>query len=186
MLAAISVTTLLPIALLVLTLVGWFHNTSGGVSHTWMIASLLLSGFVTVVGIQEAMSAIHRRGSVIRCVAAIVAIFCGTAAAGMALTLGLPLSISCDMGMGRMVRDIRILKAQLEEYRKRNGVYPPTEQWSPQALEQWSEAIGVNFKDPFGRDYVYRYPGKRDPNSFDLFSAGPDRVGDTMDDEWGK
>jgi general secretion pathway protein G len=29
-------------------------------------------------------------------------------------------------------------------------------------------------KDPWGNDYVYRFPGKHNPNGYDLFSVGPD------------
>ena len=33
-------------------------------------------------------------------------------------------------------------------------------------------------KDPWGNDYVYEYPGKHNPSSYDLMSMGPDgRVG---------
>ena len=29
-------------------------------------------------------------------------------------------------------------------------------------------------KDPWGNDYIYECPGKHNPNSYDLFSLGPD------------
>ena len=41
-------------------------------------------------------------------------------------------------------------------------------------------------KDAYGSPYVYRYPGRRNPASYDLFSAGVDKIPDTADDEWGK
>ena len=74
-----------------------------------------------------------------------------------------------------VVADIRTLGAQLDQYKKLNGVYPTTEQ-----------GLRVPPKDPWSNDYVYRYPGKRHPNGYDLFSAGPDRIPDTADDEWGR
>jgi hypothetical protein len=37
-------------------------------------------------------------------------------------------------------------------------------------------------KDPWGYAYQYRYPGKKDPAPFDLFSLGKDGVADTADD----
>jgi hypothetical protein len=73
---------------------------------------------------------------------------------------------------------IRVLRTQLADYRKRTGVYPAT--------EQWVRALGVDSTDAWGNGYVYRYPGKLHPNAYDLFSAGPDRVADTADDEWGQ
>jgi general secretion pathway protein G len=30
-------------------------------------------------------------------------------------------------------------------------------------------------KDPWGNDYVYRYPGQYNENGYDLYSLGPDR-----------
>jgi general secretion pathway protein G len=40
-------------------------------------------------------------------------------------------------------------------------------------------------KDPWGSDYIYRDPGLKNPGGYDLYSAGPDRQGDTSDDDWG-
>jgi len=36
--------------------------------------------------------------------------------------------------------------------------------------------------DPWGRKYIYEYPGKHNTNGFDLFSAGPDGKAGTGDD----
>jgi hypothetical protein len=74
--------------------------------------------------------------------------------------------------------DIHSLKAQLANYQKHNHVYPTT--------EQGLQTLGLVPKDPWSSDYVYRYPGKRYPNAYDLFSAGPDRTAETADDEWGQ
>ena len=38
---------------------------------------------------------------------------------------------------------------------------------------------------PWGSDYVYRSPGLKNPGTYDLYSAGPDRIPDTPDDDWG-
>jgi general secretion pathway protein G len=40
-------------------------------------------------------------------------------------------------------------------------------------------------KDAWGMVYVYRYPGRKNVGGYDLFSAGPDRIPDTADDDWG-
>lgn len=37
-------------------------------------------------------------------------------------------------------------------------------------------------QDPWGNDYVYEYPGKRNPGSYDLMSVGPDGRAGTDDD----
>jgi hypothetical protein len=74
--------------------------------------------------------------------------------------------------------DIRSLKARLEHYKSLNGDYPAT--------KQGLQTLGVVPKDPLSYDYVYRYPGKRYPNGYDLFAGGPDRTAYTADDDWGK
>jgi len=40
-------------------------------------------------------------------------------------------------------------------------------------------------KDPWQNPYIYVSPGRKHPDSFDLYSAGPDRKPDTPDDDWG-
>jgi general secretion pathway protein G len=37
-------------------------------------------------------------------------------------------------------------------------------------------------KDPWNNDYIYEYPGRRNANSYDLSSAGPDGKSGTDDD----
>ncbi|MFA5167821.1 MAG: type II secretion system major pseudopilin GspG [Candidatus Omnitrophota bacterium] len=37
-------------------------------------------------------------------------------------------------------------------------------------------------KDPWGNGYVYRYPGVTNPDSYDLYSWGPDKKEGTADD----
>ena len=74
--------------------------------------------------------------------------------------------------------DIRSLETRLEHYKSLNGVYPTT--------EQGLQTLGVVPEDPWSNDYVYRFPGQRYPNGYDLFSAGADRTAYTADDEWGK
>jgi len=37
-------------------------------------------------------------------------------------------------------------------------------------------------EDPWGHEYVYRFPGTRNTNDYDLYSLGPDGVGNTSDD----
>jgi general secretion pathway protein G len=55
----------------------------------------------------------------------------------------------------------------------------PTNKWNGPYLE-------VISKDPWGHDWVYRWPGRHNTNGFDLYSCGPDGVsqsgGDDADD----
>ena len=78
----------------------------------------------------------------------------------------------------RAKREAKALDSQIEDYKKLKGVYPTT--------EQGLRAIASLPKDPWGSDYFYRSPGKRYSNGYDLFSPGPDRLPDTIDDEWGE
>ena len=69
--------------------------------------------------------------------------------------------------------DIKGIEQGLDMYRLRKGKYPST-----------SEGIGVLYssgvlkgtpkKDPWGRDYVYLFPGQNNPKGYDLMSYGPD------------
>jgi general secretion pathway protein G len=72
-----------------------------------------------------------------------------------------------------------------------NGFLPTTEQ-GLQALvtrpatdpkpTQWHQMLEQVPLDPWQTPYVYENPGKHNPNSFDLYSAGPDRKPGTDDD----
>jgi general secretion pathway protein G len=76
-----------------------------------------------------------------------------------------------------------------------NGFYPTTEQ-GLQALvtrpdtdpqpTRWYQLFKDVPKDPWQNTYIYRCPGIKHPDSYDLFSAGPDRKPDTSDDDWGE
>lgn len=94
--------------------------------------------------------------------------------------IGLPLLltggvISCGRGP-RVQADIRFINSELERFKEASGHYPTT-------------AVGLRAiphapKDPWNTNYIYRIPGTRHPNSYDLFSAGLDRTADTADDYW--
>ena len=79
----------------------------------------------------------------------------------------------------RLSDDIEAIRTALASYKSRNGRYPTT--------AEGLAALGLPTipKDPWNSDYIYRHPGWRFPNTFELFSAGPDRIPDTADDDWG-
>lgn len=79
--------------------------------------------------------------------------------------------------------DIRTISAALKMYRLDNGDYPTTEQGlAALATKPGSEPLPRNWSpegylaqvpvDPWGRPYVYRYPGSM--GGFDLSSLGRD------------
>jgi general secretion pathway protein G len=90
--------------------------------------------------------------------------------------------------------DTQSIGTQLRLYESMNGFLPTTEQ-GLQALvvqpdsdprpSRWYQLFKEVPKDPWHNNYIYRNPGTKNPNSYDLFSAGPDRIPDTADDDWG-
>lgn len=91
--------------------------------------------------------------------------------------------------------DIQSIGTQLMQYEAMNGFYPTTEQ-GLQALvsqaeseprpQRWYQFFKELPKDPWGNPYIYRCPGIKHPDRYDLYSAGPDRQADTADDDWGQ
>ena len=95
----------------------------------------------------------------------------------------------------RVEADIQTISTSLKMYEAMNGFCPTTEQ-GLQALvtlpdseprpTRWYRSLDQVPLDPWETQYVYRCPGIKNPAGFDLFSAGPDRVADTADDDWGQ
>jgi general secretion pathway protein G len=91
--------------------------------------------------------------------------------------------------------DIQAIGTQLKLYESMNGYAPTTEQ-GLQALvtqpssdprpQRWYQLFKEIPKDPWGNNYIYLSPGRKNPTSYDLYSAGPDRKADTADDDWGQ
>ena len=90
--------------------------------------------------------------------------------------------------------DIQAIGTQLKLYESMNGFLPTTEQ-GLQALvtqpsteprpQRWYQLFKEVPKDPFGNNYIYLSPGRKNPTGYDLYSAGADRKADTSDDDWG-
>ena len=91
--------------------------------------------------------------------------------------------------------DLQGMSTQLKLYESMNGFMPTTEQGLRALVVQpdgdpkpsrWYQLFKEMPKDPWGSDYLYRDPGLKNPGSYDLYSAGPDRQADTSDDDWGQ
>ncbi len=89
---------------------------------------------------------------------------------------------------------IQSIRTQLKLYESMNGFTPTTEQGLRALVNQpdgdpkptrWTQLFDSVPKDPWGNEYIYVSPGRKNPNSYDLYSAGPDRKADTADDDWG-
>jgi general secretion pathway protein G len=90
--------------------------------------------------------------------------------------------------------DLRTLQSALLSYRSVAGSFPSTAQGlqalvtkpdgDPQPVTwrvQFPE--GVN-KDPWKRNYVYKFPGDQKGHGFDIYSLGEDGLPGTTDDIW--
>ena len=91
--------------------------------------------------------------------------------------------------------DIQGITSQLRLYESINGFLPTTEQGLQALVTQpsteprptrWYQLLKKVPKDPYGSNYIYLCPGRKNPNGFDLYPAGPDRKPDTADDNWGE
>jgi general secretion pathway protein G len=94
----------------------------------------------------------------------------------------------------KVASDIQAISTQLKLYESMNGFYPTTEQGLQALVSQpesdpkparWYQLYSSLPKDPWQSDYIYRNPGTKNPNGYDLYSAGPDRKPDTADDDFG-
>src|ERR1041385_943159 len=79
--------------------------------------------------------------------------------------------------------DVQSISTQLKLYESMNGFYPTTDQGlqalvSPPESEprpnRWYQLFKEVPKDPWQSPYVYKCPGQKHPESYDLYSAGPD------------
>ena len=95
----------------------------------------------------------------------------------------------------RVQADIQGIGTQLRLYESMNGFFPTTEQGLQALVTQpssdplpsrWYQLYKEMPKDPWQNYYIYRCPGLKNPSSYDLYSAGPDRTPDTQDDDWGE
>jgi general secretion pathway protein G len=87
--------------------------------------------------------------------------------------------------------DMQALISCVEMFKLNAGFYPSTAQGLDACANRptvepipkmWVRMIEKVPKDPWGNPYQYRYPGKKDPARFDLFSLGKDGVAETADD----
>lgn len=82
-------------------------------------------------------------------------------------------------------------KTTLLMYQMTNGFYPTTEQGlkalitkpeSDPKPRNWRQLLDKPILDPWQQEYFYEYPGKHNPKSYDIYSAGTDRKPGTADD----
>ena len=78
------------------------------------------------------------------------------------------------------------IKTALDGFEVDMGYYPSSLQdllQKPRNARNWHGPYLDNLPiDPWGNPYLYSYPGKHNPNGYDLWSAGPDGKSGTSDD----
>jgi general secretion pathway protein G len=87
---------------------------------------------------------------------------------------------------------ISSMVAQLTSYKSLGRMYPTQAQGINALMtrpgnpspKNWQKMVNDerDLIDVWGTKFLYRYPGVRNPTSFDVYSAGPDRTPETEDD----
>ena len=88
--------------------------------------------------------------------------------------------ISGQMKPTQAKSDINAFLSALSVYKLNKGHYPTTQEGLKKLVE--SKAMSKLAVDPWGRDYVYRFPGKVDKNEPEIISLGEDGQENTEDD----
>ena len=113
----------------------------------------------------------------------------------IALLMGMVIFQVSDLSGGakreKAQTDLIGFKEMLASYQLENGTLPTTDQglkalWSKPTVEpippHWEKKLDEETLDPWGHSYVYRNPGKHNPDKYDIFSMGEDGQPDTDDD----
>jgi type II secretion system protein G len=82
---------------------------------------------------------------------------------------------------------LQSLKSALSMYEIDTGSFPDRLDVLVKTIRSYGKISRTSYlseipKDPWGNDYVYKFPGTTGPRSFDLFSIGPDGIEGTSDD----
>ena len=112
--------------------------------------------------------------------------------------IGLLIGMGVKM-MGGRIEEAKIVRAQgdLEQlktgllmYNSAARAFPTSEQGlkalltKPEGARNWRPQVesANQLIDPWGKEYIYIQPGIHNPQSFDVFSSGPDMLPNTADD----
>ena len=94
----------------------------------------------------------------------------------------------------RVRADIQGINTQLKLYESMNGFFPTTDQGLQALVVQpdtdprptrWYQLYKEVPKDPWQNPYIYICPGIKNPNGYDLYSAGPSHKPGAGTDDWG-
>lgn len=88
--------------------------------------------------------------------------------------------ISGQAKPGQAKADINSYLSSLALYKINKGRYPSSQEGLKVLVE--TKAMTKLIQDPWGRDYVYRFPGKTNPSEPEIISLGEDGQENTADD----
>ncbi len=118
-------------------------------------------------------------------VLAIIAVLLGLGAFKMKNVLS-------DADETKAAADVKNIETNLVRFKAKAMFYPTQEQGlmalvKPPASgpkpKRWSQCLNEEaIIDPWGNPFHYHYPGRRNPDGFDVFSMGPDGKAGTEDD----
>ena len=83
---------------------------------------------------------------------------------------------------------ISAFNTALDMFKTDNGIYPAGTNGlndlvvMPSGMTNWHQYLDEIPVDPWGHPYIYEFPGKLRPDSYELRSAGPDGKIGTADD----
>ena len=113
----------------------------------------------------------------------------------IALLMGLVIGTLAPIGdlakRKKAMADIQSLKIAMSAYVLQTGSLPSQEQgvkalWAKPTAEpipdNWHKIMDDEVLDPWDHPYQYVYPGKHNPDGYDIFSMGPDGQAGTDDD----
>ncbi|MDP3849061.1 MAG: type II secretion system major pseudopilin GspG [Luteolibacter sp.] len=138
---------------------------------------------------------IHRSTANIRRMAAFTLLEMVIVLGIIAVLLGGSIALIGGLGEGaklqRVEADFNAVGAALKTYKLNAGTYPTTQQGLRALVEKpgsspvprrWTQLSEKIPTDPWGADYLYRFPGKRNASEFELISKGKDGQEGTDDD----
>ena len=87
--------------------------------------------------------------------------------------------------------DFKSYESALAGYKLNAGTFPTSQQGLKALVDKptttpvprrWVRIMDKINMDPWGSEYIYRFPGKKRANDFEMISNGPDGLPNTADD----
>ena len=119
----------------------------------------------------------------------LAAVGCLILYAGLAISVEVPVSVTARFKFAK--DDFKSFESALAMYKLSAGSFPTTLQGLEALVtkpvvepvpRRWSQVMDKLHRDPWGSPYIYRFPGKKRSDEFEIGSKGPDGIIGTADD----